>query len=184
MNATPGSVGVRAWRVMAETGIAEVGPAGLGEEERDVWVYRDRTVALLKRYARASVEVGRLPSLLGRECFRSRVTSYSMTSFEDIIIFVHDVEMALRRLDGFHQQLIVMNMLERYSQPEVARLLSCPLRTVEREVPEALDALSRMFLEGGLLNEMDEGRSVRRSCQEGKNYNSPVSGCNEGKNIF
>jgi DNA-directed RNA polymerase specialized sigma24 family protein len=124
------------------------------ETQFDVWPYRDRTVALLKRYARASVEVGRLPSLLGREFFRSRVTSYSMTSFEDMVIFVHDVESALARLDSFHQRLIAMSVLEDYSLPEVARLIRCPLRTVEREVPEALDRLSDMFLKGGLLREL------------------------------
>jgi hypothetical protein len=31
----------------------------------DLWLYRKRTVALLKRYLRISIEVGRLPSLLG-----------------------------------------------------------------------------------------------------------------------
>jgi DNA-directed RNA polymerase specialized sigma24 family protein len=124
------------------------------ETQIDVWPYRDRTVALLKRYARASVEVGRLPSLLGREFFRSRVTSYSMTSFEDIVIFVHDVESALAHLDSFHQRLIAMSVFEDYSLPEVARLIRCPLRTVEREVPEALDLLSDMFLKGGLLKEL------------------------------
>jgi hypothetical protein len=61
----------------------------------DLWLYRERTVALLKRYLRLSVEVGRLPSLLGREFFRARVTSYRMASFEDAVIFVHDVEHCL-----------------------------------------------------------------------------------------
>ena len=64
----------------------------LGQTEMDMWPYRDRTVALLRRYARASVEVGRLPSLLGREYFRAKVSSYPMTSFEDIVIFVHDMD--------------------------------------------------------------------------------------------
>jgi DNA-directed RNA polymerase specialized sigma24 family protein len=118
-----------------------------------MWPYRDRTVALLKRYARASVEVGRLPSLLGRECFRARVSSYPMTSFEDIVIFVHDMDTALGRLNPFQQRLIAMNVLEEYSLPEVARLLPCPLRTVEREVPDALDLLSRAFLESGLIKQ-------------------------------
>jgi len=36
-----------------------------GETEIELSVYRGRTVALLRRYAKASVEVGRLPSLLG-----------------------------------------------------------------------------------------------------------------------
>ena len=58
----------------------------------EMWLYRERTVALLRRYLRISIEVGRLPSLLGRELFRSKVTSYRMTSFEDGVIFVHDVE--------------------------------------------------------------------------------------------
>jgi DNA-directed RNA polymerase specialized sigma24 family protein len=138
--------------LMAEARI----PAGrlwLGETELDMWPYRDRTVALLKRYARASVEVGRLPSLLGRECFRARVSSYPMTSFEDIVIFVHDMDTVLQRLSPFQQRLIAMNVLEEYSLPEVARLLPCPLRTVEREVPDALDVLSRAFLESGLIKQ-------------------------------
>ena len=53
---------------------------------RDMWLYRERTVALLRRYSRISIEVGRLPSILGRELFRSKVTSYRMSSFEDGVI--------------------------------------------------------------------------------------------------
>lgn len=137
------------WTVVAHE---ELPPGALlAETQIDPWPYRDRTVALLKRYARASVEVGRLPSLLGRECFRARVTSYSMTSFEDIVIFVHDVETALERLDKFHQRLIAVIVLEEYNLIETSRILPCPLRTVERELPEALDALTLMFLNGGLL---------------------------------
>src|SRR5207245_2027953 len=68
--------------------------------DRDLWPYRERTIPLLKRYLRISIEVGRLPSLLGRELFRSKVTSYRMSSFEDAVIFVHDVERALAQLDG------------------------------------------------------------------------------------
>jgi hypothetical protein len=56
-------------------GQAELPPSVVfGETEMELWPYRRRTVALLRRYSRASIEVGRLPSLLGREFFRSRVT--------------------------------------------------------------------------------------------------------------
>src|SRR5215467_16112389 len=65
----------------------------------ELWLYRERTIALLRRYLRISIEVGRLPSLLGRELFRSKVTSYRMTSFEDGVIFVRDVERALEQLN-------------------------------------------------------------------------------------
>jgi hypothetical protein len=154
------------WRVMAVTEVAEPEtPAG---DAVDLWPYRDRTVALLKRYGQASVEVGRLPSLLGREFFRSRITSYSMMSFEDVVILVLDVEMALDRLDPLHKQLIAMSVLEDFSFPEVARLVPCPLRTVEREVPEALDRLSRIFLEGGLIRILPVGTRGEGPPQEGR----------------
>ena len=69
-------------------------------------------MALLKRYMRLSVEVGRLPSLLGREFFRTRVTSYHVGTFEDTVIFVHDVERTLGRLDPFSQKLIAKIVLQ------------------------------------------------------------------------
>lgn len=121
------------------------------EAELELWHYRARTVALLRSYARASVEVGRLPSLLGREFFRSRVTSYSRGSFEDVVIFVMDMEHTLEKLDGFERKLVAMNVIEEYSIPEMSRLLVCPQRTIERLLQGAIDQLSRLLLAGGLL---------------------------------
>ena len=54
----------------------------------DLWLYRERTLGMRRRYQRLSVEVGRLPSLLGREFYRTRVTSYHAGTFEDTVIFV------------------------------------------------------------------------------------------------
>ncbi len=121
------------------------------------WMYRDHTVALLKQYARMAVESGRLPSLLGRECFRSRVTPYAMASFEDMAIFVHDMERALKRLDGLQQQLITLNVLEEFSQWEVARLLGCSTRWIEWQVSDALDELSGVLVGCGLVRKRAEG---------------------------
>ena len=67
--------------------------------EAELWLYRDRTMGLLRRYRRISIEVGRLPSLLGRELFRTRVSSYHVTSFEEAVIFVRDVECRLQKLN-------------------------------------------------------------------------------------
>jgi DNA-directed RNA polymerase specialized sigma24 family protein len=113
-------------------------------------------VALLRRYARASVEVGRLPSLLGREFFRSRVTSYSMGSFEDVVIFVTDMEHTIEKLDAFDKKLVAMNVLEEYSVPEMSRLLASPQRTLERLLQDAIDQLSRILLADGLLERLPE----------------------------
>ncbi len=91
----------QAWSLMGQ---AEQPPSVLfGETEMELWPYRRRTVALLRRYARASVEVGRLPSLLGREFFRSRVTSYTMRNFEDVVIFVADMEQAIEKLNALEK---------------------------------------------------------------------------------
>jgi predicted DNA-binding protein (UPF0251 family) len=153
-----------------------------GETEVDLWLYRRRTVALLRRYARASVEVGRLPSLLGREFFRSRVTSYTMRNFEDVVIFVADMERAIEKLNTLEKKLLAMNVLEEYTIPEVARLLGCTQRTVERFLQEALDQLSRILLAGDLLEKVPSASSGRKSCQEGKSYNFDVSCSNKGEN--
>jgi len=117
----------------------------------DLWLYRDRTVALLRRYMRLSVEVGRLPSLLGREFFRTRMASYRTSTFEDAIIFVHDIERALEKLDPFEQKLIATLALQEYSQEQVAQLLNCGRRTVVRRYPETLDHLSAIFLDANIL---------------------------------
>src|SRR3954466_5744485 len=84
----------------------ESAPSGAEGANPDLCLYRERTIALLKRYLRISIEVGRLPSILGRELFRSKVTSYRMSSFEDGVIFVHDVEQALDQLQLFPRQII------------------------------------------------------------------------------
>jgi len=141
-----------------------------GETEMDLWPYRGRTVALLRRYARASVEVGRLPSLLGREFFRSRVTSYTMRNFEDVVIFVADMERAIEKLNTIEKKLLAMNILEEYTVHEVARLLGFTQRTAER------------FLAGGLLEKLPSATRGVRSCQEGKTYKFDVSCSNEGGN--
>jgi len=147
-------------------------------EDPDLWLYRDRTVAILKRYSRLSIEAGRLPSLLGREFFRGHVSHYQVTTFEDVVIFVHDVETCLEKLDSFSQQLIAKCVLLDYSQDEAAKLLGCWRRTVGRRYPEALDRLSELFLAGGLLKRVGDPASTSpKTCQGVENDEILASGC-------
>jgi predicted DNA-binding protein (UPF0251 family) len=127
----------------------------------EMYLYRERTTAMLRKYCQLSMELGRVPSMLGREFFRSRVTSCRMHNFEDVVIFVYDMERCLARLDEFSRQVLARIVLQEYSQSETARLMGCGLRTVERRLPEALDRLSSVLLELDLLDEADE-RSHRR----------------------
>jgi DNA-directed RNA polymerase specialized sigma24 family protein len=117
----------------------------------DLWLYREKTVAMLRRFLRLSLDTGRVPSLLGREFFRSKVSHRRMFTFEDSVIFVHDVERCLESLDELSRQLIARIALQEYTHEEAAAILHCCSKTIQRYYPEALDRLSEIFLAVGLL---------------------------------
>ena len=117
----------------------------------DLWLYRESTIALLRRFLRLSLETGRVPSLLGREIFRAKISHKRAYTFEDTVIFVHDVEHCLDLLDAFSRQLIARITLQEYTHEEAADLLHCCSKTIQRYYPEALDRVSEIFLDVGLL---------------------------------
>jgi predicted DNA-binding protein (UPF0251 family) len=159
-------------------------PARKGDncsEKPELWVYRDRTTALLLRYLHMSVEVGRLPSILGREFFRAHVSCYRVNTFEDAVIFVHDVERSLEGLDEFSRQVIARVVLQQYTQEEAARLLGCARKTIGRCLPQALDQLSEIFLARGILREWENTvRRPRRPCQAERRVEEELNACNGG----
>lgn len=117
----------------------------------EISLHRSQCVALLRRYFCMSVEIGRLPAILGRECFRTRTQDYHVHSFENLVLFVIDVEHCLDRLDSFDRELIAHVVFEEYTQDETARLMQVHRGTLMHRLPDVLDALSEMFLAGGLL---------------------------------
>jgi len=122
----------------------------------DLWLYRRKTTALLRRYMRWSLEAGRVPSLLGRELFRARITAYTATTFESRVIFLHDMERCLDQLQDFDRQLIGRVVLQEYDHEAAARILQCTRRTLLRRLPELIDELSESFLKAGLLERLPE----------------------------
>ena len=149
------------------------------DADRERRIYRARTVAMLRRYMQYSIETGRLPSLLGREFFRAKVTSYTVVTFEDRVIFVHDMETCLSRLDDFSRQLIARHILQEHDRWATARLLHCNEKTVRRYTPVVLDMLSEILLDVGLLKRVDSVRG--NSCQGGKNGPFSANDCEDGK---
>ena len=119
--------------------------------EPELSIYRKHTIALLRRYLQYSIETGRLPSLVGREFFRSNTSYVRPHTFEDAVHFVIDVEHCLDELEPLLQQLISRVVLQEYTEEDAAKLLRCGLRTVERRLPEALDRVSEMFLARRIL---------------------------------
>ena len=114
--------------------------------------YRKYTEAMLRRYMRLSLSVGRMPALLGHDAFRGKMSTYRVSSFEDSVIFVYDVEKCLKKLDAFSQDLIRRISLQEYTQAEAAELLRVSLRTVVRKYGDAIDSLTQIFMNHKLLD--------------------------------
>lgn len=124
--------------------------------------YRTYTEAMLRRYSVLSMESGRVPSLLGREMFRGKVTSYRVHAFDDVVIFVHDVERCIRELTVEQQRLILRVGVQEYTFEEAAQMFRMSLRSLQRRYFQALDELTSIFLRKKLLE-----RIASDPCQEG-----------------
>lgn len=136
------------------------------EQERQRRIYRAKTVAMLRRDMRHSIETGRLPSVLGKEFFRAKVTAHTAVTFEDRVIFVVDMERCLARLDEFSRQLIARHILQEHDRWATARLLNCNEKTIRRYTPVVLDLLSEILFEVGLMDRVVS--NWEKPCQGGE----------------
>ena len=134
---------------------APAAAANTAAEPAGLPFYRKYTEGLLRRYVTLSFSAGRVPSLLGRELFRGNVTHYQVSGFDDVVIFVQDVERCVSKLTLAQQLLLRKIAMEGHEQGEVSAMLGVPLRTVVRRYAEALDRLTRLLLEGRLLRPLD-----------------------------
>ncbi len=122
--------------------------------------YRSYTEAMLRRYGVLALESGRVPSMLGREMFRGKVTSYRVHGFDDVVIFVHDVGQCIRLLTPAQQQLIHRIGVQEYTFGEAASMLLLSLRSIQRRYFDAVDELTLIFLKRRLLE-----RVITDPCQ-------------------
>jgi len=129
--------------------------------------FRGQTLALVRHFFELSCQVGRLPSLLGREFFRARVSHHSIPSFEDQAVFVRDVELCLSRLSDDHAEIITLVGLYDFSLDEVAEMLHSSRSVVHLWFSEALDSLSEILLQAGLLSENHPDRRQRQVTSRG-----------------
>ncbi|HUI82824.1 MAG TPA: sigma factor-like helix-turn-helix DNA-binding protein [Candidatus Binatia bacterium] len=124
--------------------------------------FRGQALALVRHFFELSCQLGRLPSLLGREFFRARVSHHATPSFEEQVLFVRDVELCFAKLSDEHMEIITLVGLYDFSHDEVAEMLHTCVTAVHRWFSEALDSLSELFLRAGLLS---ESRPDRRQKQ-------------------
>ena len=133
----------------------------------DALFFRAQTLAIVRHFFEISCQIGRLPSILGREFFRAKVSHRAIPSFEDQVVFVHDVEQALERLNPQNLEVLSLVGLYQYSLEEVATLLGRCRTTVIERYAEAVDTLSQIFLTSGLLREDRPDRRLQRFDAEG-----------------
>jgi hypothetical protein len=125
--------------------------------------YRKYTEAMLRRYLQMSTEVGRVPSLLGRELFRGNVSHCRVNGFEDVVIFCHDMEKLIGKLTPLDKQLLLRIALQQYTQEEAAAMLGISWRNGKRLYFRMIDRLTEMLLEARMLEPL--GRATK-SCQD------------------
>src|SRR5664280_1811919 len=113
--------------------------------------YRAGTERMLRRYFRLSLDLGSLPSILGGEVFRGVVSSSRMHTFEDFVIFVHDMERCMEKLDPASLETIAALVFLDQSQEEAGKSLGLSRRQVERRYSTALDRLSYRLLIAELI---------------------------------
>lgn len=114
-------------------------------------VERELTIALLRRFFRTSLLVGRMPSILGREIFAARTTATAPHAFENNVVFVCDVERCLRALDTTDQRLVAFCIFEDRSEWEAARVFGAVESDTSRRLGYVLDLLYETFCRLGLL---------------------------------
>jgi len=129
------------------------GDAEAGEAVPDVSFafYRKHTERMLRRYLYASMLVGRAPAILGEPIARGWASSRRVKTFEDAVIFVLDVERCLDKLGEMDRTLLSRITLQEYTHAETADLLGYSVRAIGYKYPMALDRLTELLLQAGLL---------------------------------
>lgn len=117
---------------------------------------RARTMAMLHRFLRTALSLGRMPSLIGREIFRTKVHMRPAQALEDAVLFVCDVEKCLADLAPLHQRLIAFCILEDRSEWEASRQFQTNQKFISRHLAFALDLLHANFCQKGLLPPMEQ----------------------------
>jgi hypothetical protein len=113
--------------------------------------YRNRTEGLLRRYLLASMLVGRRPTIFTEPLTRGWASHRVVETFEDCVIFVLDIEKCLDRLSALDRVLISRIVLQEYSEAETALLINRSERNVRTRFRAALDHLTEILLETGIL---------------------------------
>jgi AraC-like DNA-binding protein len=132
------------------------------DPEPEMVCYRGQTMAIVRHFFEMSCQLGRLPSILGREFFRAKVSHHSIPSFEDQALFSHDVRQSLARLERQEMEVLTLIGLYDLTLEEAARMLGCSPSYLSQRFAEAVAHLTQIFLDNRVLR---RDRPDRRQAQ-------------------
>jgi hypothetical protein len=132
------------------------------DPEPETVCYRGQTLAIVRHFFEMSCQLGRLPSILGREFFRAKVSHHAIPSFEDQALFAHDIRQSLAKLDEDEMRVLTLIGLYDLNLDEAAEILHWSMGYISQRFAEALARLTQIFLDSGLLR---RDRPDRRQVQ-------------------
>ena len=132
------------------------------EPEPETVCYRGQALAIIRNFFEMSCQLGRLPSILGREFFRAKVSHHAVPSFEDQALFAHDVQQSLNKLDEDEMRVLTLVGLYDLNLDEAAEILHWSAGYISQRFAEATARLTQIFLDNGILH---RNRPDRRQAQ-------------------
>ena len=131
------------------------------EDLSEFSIFRKATLRLLRYYFKLSLDYGRIPSVLGGEVMRSRVSHAKMYTIEDETIFLHDMNRCMEQeLGEMELKILALVVFMDHTFEQTGAILQYSEKQVRRIFPNVIDRLARAFFEREFLNraELMEGK--------------------------
>lgn len=123
------------------------------EDLSEYSMFRAHSLKLLRHYLRLSLDYGRIPSVLGGESMRARVSHTRMHTIEDETIFIHDMNRCLEKvLDLEELRLVALIVFMDYTFEEAAAMRQYSIRQTYRMFYDLMDRLTKAFFDREFLN--------------------------------
>lgn len=120
-------------------------------EELDLYFLRAHAHGLLRRFLYASFQPCRVGSTLRDPVARGWVSSRPILTFDDAMLFVHDMEKCINALPSLDRDILKRHVLQEYTQEETAVLLGISPRAMNCKYAAAMDRLTAKLIEAELL---------------------------------
>ena len=133
------------------------------EDLSEYAMFRKHTLKLLRYYFKLSLDYGRIPSVLGGQVMRSRVSHTKMYTVEDDTIFLHDMNRCMEQeLSETELRIVALVVFMDHTLEETGAILQYCEKQIRRIYPNVLDRLTRAFCERELLDRLELMQGLKK----------------------